>query len=119
MLIVTLLCSVAAAQFARAEEELLLEGIVVEAPFDLRLELPQESAVQIMIERMNLRAETLRTAELEIANRNPVTALLDLTKYSPIPIGGSGSKVDTFFLENHMRPDLNPRDKDPLGLGAK
>lgn len=125
-LLAAVVCGVAIAQLAGAEEqeqkeeELLLEGVVVEATFDLdlQLELPQASAVQIMIERLNLHAETLRKTDLEIANRTPLNTLLDLTKYSPIPIGGSGSKVDTFFLENHMRVDLNPRHEDPLGLDA-
>ena len=50
-----------------------MEEIIVEEPFDVRLQLPQESSVQIMIERMRLRFETERIEELKIANRNPVT----------------------------------------------
>ncbi len=101
----------------RAEgQEAVMEEVIVEAPFDVRLQLANESHVQIMIDRLTLKAETQRPLDLKIANRNPVTALLDLTKYSPIPLGGSDSRVDTFFLENFMRADLNPRIEDPLAL---
>ena len=93
-----------------------MDEIIVEAPFDVRLELPKESHVQIMIERLRLRAETERAAELKIANRDAVSRLLDLTKYSPIPLGASEDRVDTFFLQNALRADLNPRHDDPLSL---
>jgi hypothetical protein len=91
-----------------------MEEVIVEAPFDVRLEPPRESAVQIMIERLQLRAETQRAVELQIANRTPLATLLELTKYSPIPLGSSERRVDTFFLENSMRADLNPSARDPL-----
>ncbi len=94
----------------------MMEEIIVEEPFDLRLQLPEESSVQIMIERMRLRLETERAEELKIANRNAVTRILDLTKYSPIPLGASEDRIDTFFLQNSLRPDLNPRNDDPLAL---
>ena len=93
-----------------------MEEIIVEAPFDVRLELPKESAVQIIIECMRLRSEAERALELKIANRDPLSRLLDLTKYSPIPLGASENRVDTFFLLNSMRADLNPRRDDPLSL---
>jgi hypothetical protein len=116
--IVALCASALSLQCARAEEEsavLTLEEIVVEETIDLRLELPKESAVQIMIDRLTLQAETRRALDLEIANRTPLTTILDLTKYVPIPaFSGSSKPVDTFFLENHMRPDLNPREENAL-----
>ncbi len=93
-----------------------MEEVIVEAPFDFRLERPRESAVQIVIERLSLRAEKQRALELQIANRTPLSALLDLTKYSPIPLGASDGRVDTFFLQNSMRGDLNPRQDHPLSL---
>ena len=117
---VVVICAQALAlPFARAEEEeLLIEEVIVEAPFDVRLELPKQSAVQIMIDRLTLDAETRRAQELQIANRSPLTTILDLTKYSPIPISdtGSGRSVDPFFLQNYMRADLNPPKDDPLRL---
>lgn len=94
----------------------MMEEIIIEEPFDVRLQLPQESSVQIMIERMRLRLETERAEELKIANRNAVTRVLDLTKYSPISLGASEDRSDTFFLQNSLRPDLNPRNDDPLLL---
>jgi hypothetical protein len=99
-----------------AEEEAIMEEVIVEAPFDVRLELPKPSHVQIMIDRLTLKAETQRALDLQIANRTPINTLLDLTKYSPIPLGGSDPRVDTFFLPNYMRADLNPRDEDPFSL---
>lgn len=93
-----------------------MEEIIVEAPFDVRVELPKESHVQIMIERLRLHAETERALELKIANRDPVSRILDLTHYSPIPLGASANRVDTFFMQNALRADLNPRKDDPLSL---
>ena len=95
-------------------QEAVLEEVRVEAAFDLKLEPPRESAVKIMIERLELRAETQRALELQVANRTPLGTLLDLTKYCPIPLGASESRVDTFFLQNYMRPDLNPSKDNPL-----
>ena len=101
---------------AAQEDVATMEEIIVEAPFDVRLEFPKESHVQIMIERLRLRSETERALDLKIANRDPVSRLLDLTRYSPIPLGASESRVDTFFLQNALRADLNPRKDDPLSL---
>jgi hypothetical protein len=115
---VALACVFVATHFVAAQE-LVLDEVVVEAPFDFRLDLPQPSAVQTMIDRLTLRAEAKRAAELEIANRTPISTLLDLTKYSPIPIGGSDSRVDSYFLENHMRADLNPREDLSLFEGKR
>ena len=99
-----------------AEEEAVMDEIIVEAPFDLRLQLPNESHVEIMIDRLTLKAEMARALELEVANRTPLNVLLDLTKYSPIHMGSSDSRIDTYFTENFMRADLNPRIEDPLTL---
>ena len=95
-------------------QEAVLEEVRVEATFDLRLEPPTESAVKIMIARLELRAETQRALELEVANKSPLATLLDLTRYSPIQLGASENHVDTFFLQNHMRADLNPSKRNPL-----
>ncbi len=110
-------CGVLTSAGAEQELEAVMEEVIVEAPFDVRLQLPQESAVQNMIERIRLRTESERAAELAIANRSPITTILDLTRYSPIKAGASEDRVDTFFLENALRADLNPRERDPLALG--
>ncbi len=99
------------------EIEAVMEEVIVEAPFDVRLQLPQESAVQNMIARIRLQEESVRAADLARANQSPVTTILDLTRYSPIKAGASENRVDTFFFENAMRGDLNPRERDPLALG--
>ena len=100
-------------------QEAVMEEVIVEAPFDVRLELPRESAVQIMIDRLQLRAETQRALDLQIANRTPLATLLDLTKYSPLPLGSSENRGDTFFLQNDMRADLNPSERNPLFSSAE
>lgn len=91
-------------------DEVRVEGAFTASPFELR----RDKAVEIMIERLNLRAETLRSAELQHANESSVTRLLELTKYVPIPLGSSENRIDTFFLSNYMRKDFNPRDTSPL-----
>ena len=116
--LVAVCASLLALPCALAEEEpgvVTLEEIVIEETIDLRLELPKESAVQIMIDRLRLRAEQQRAIDLEIANRTSLTTVLDLTKYIPIPaFSGSSKPVDTYFQENHMRPDLNPSHQNVL-----
>src|SRR4051794_17771783 len=91
-------------------QEAVLEEIKVETTLLSDFELRQEKAIEQVIGRLQLRAEAQRSMELEIANRTPLTNILNLTRYSPIPLGGSDNRVDTFFLENYMRPDLNPRE---------
>lgn len=76
----------------------------------------RDRAVTELRERLSLRSEAERARELEKANESPVTKLLELTKYIPIPLGGSENRVDTFFQQNYMRADLNPRASDPLDL---
>ena len=97
-----------------AAQELVLEEIVVESSFSSSLELANEKAVQITIDQLLHREEATRALELQISHRSLVTTLLDLTKYSPIPLGASDSRVDTFFLQNYLRADLNPREKNSL-----
>ena len=73
---------------AAEEEVAVMEEVIVEAPFDVRLEMPKQSQVQIMIERLQLKAETERALELQITNRSPLTTLLDLTRLIPFRSGG-------------------------------
>ena len=95
-------------------QEATLEEVIVEAPFDVRLELPRESTVQTMIARLKLQAENQRALDLQIANQTPVSRVLDLTRFIGIPLGSSEDRVDTFFLQNSIRADLNPRKSNPL-----
>jgi len=76
---------------ATAEEETLLEGVIVEAPFDIRLELPRASSVQALTESMRLQSESERALELKIAQRSPLTTLLDLTSTSRFQWAGARS----------------------------
>ncbi len=97
-------------------QEAVMEEVRVEATFKSKLEEHQEQAIKLMTERIVQIAETKRAAELQIANRTPLETLLDQTKYSPIPLGASDPRVDTFMLQNYMRADLNPppNESDPF-----
>ncbi|MFL6568843.1 MAG: hypothetical protein ACJ8LI_06705 [Chthoniobacterales bacterium] len=95
-------------------QEITLEEVKVEASFASPLELPLSKSIDQLIERLRLRDENARALELHEANKSTLTNLLDLTRYEPIPLGGSESRVDAFMQENYMRADLNPREKDSL-----
>jgi hypothetical protein len=90
-------------------QEAVMEEVTVEGAFISQFEKHQEEAIKVMTERLLQLAETKRSAELEVANRTPLNTLLQLTKYSPIPLGGSDPRIDHFALESYMRADLNPR----------
>lgn len=98
-------------------QETVMAEVRVEASFSSSLELPSNSASAEMIARMTLRDETSRVLDLAKANESAATKLLALTRFIPIPLGSSENRVDTFFLRNDMRADLNPRYEDPLALG--
>jgi hypothetical protein len=97
-----------------------LEGVVVESTIDFRdLQLHESKAMNEFVEKLQLRDAEVRGAELQKLHQSSVTTILDLTRYSPIPLGGSGSGPDTFFMQNYMRRDLNPRETDPLQLNGR
>lgn len=118
LLIVAVCLGAGAAAGAPASEEeavaqeIRVEGAFIASPFKLRPDDP----VREMIMRMNERAETERAAELQTANQSSISRLLELTRFIPIPLGSSENRVDTFFLGNNMRRDLNPPEKDVLSL---
>jgi hypothetical protein len=102
------------------DEEFIVDlaEVRVEAEvIDLReLQLYQSRTMTAFIEELQLRDAATRAAELQKVNQSSLTTVLDLTRYSPIPLGGSDLRTDTFFQQNYMRPDLNPRENDPLAL---
>jgi hypothetical protein len=89
-------------------QEITLEEVRVEAEFLNPLELPFSKALDQLTDRLRLRDENTRALDLQQANKSSVTRILDLTRYSPIPLGASDPRVDTFLQENYMRADLNP-----------
>jgi glutamyl-tRNA reductase len=97
-------------------QELVLEEIVIEGEFQATLELQQNRAADEFTKRLQLQAETARAVELQKANESLMTKLLDLTRHIPIALQASETRVDTFFQQNYMRADLNPRRDDPLAL---
>ena len=95
-------------------QEITLEEVRVEAAPESLLEIPITNELQKFVERLRLDDELARAAQLQEANKSSVTKLLDLTRYSPVSLGESDPRIDTFFRENYMRADLNPRDDNPL-----
>ncbi|MCA1658363.1 MAG: hypothetical protein LC627_03580 [Verrucomicrobiaceae bacterium] len=95
-------------------QEITIEEVRVESVFISPLELPSREAVDQLIERLRLQEESARELELRAANQSSVTALLELTRYSPINLGASEPRADTFMQPNYMRADLNPRETNPL-----
>lgn len=99
-----------------AGQEAITSEVRVDGSFTAwHFELRRDKAVQILTDRLTSRAAELRSAELQRADESIVTRLLELTKYSPFRFGND-PRVDTFFLSNSMRPDLNPRNDNRLFL---
>jgi hypothetical protein len=96
-------------------QEVTLEEVRVEAEPESLLEVPITNELQKFVERLRLDDALKRTTELQEANKSSMTKLLDLTRYSPVSLGESDPRIDTFFQQNYMRADLNPR-KEPHPL---
>ncbi len=93
-------------------QEITLEEITVETTSPL--ERPLGKIVDTLTARLQLEGETRRALELRALHQNSLTTLLELSAYSPVSLGASDRRVDTFFRENAMRPDLNPREEASL-----
>ncbi len=119
ILIATMVAATPAPEEEELEVEVELEGVVVESAFELHdLQLFESKAMTEFLERRQLRDDAQRSAELQKTHQSVVTTVLDLTRYVPIPLFNPGRPIDTYFLENHMRPEFNPPRTDPLGLGS-
>ncbi len=107
--VVALAATVLQSTFAQEAvmEEVRVEGV---SP----LELSNDRAVDLLTRRLLEHDESKHALELQLANRSPLTALLSLTSGIPIPLGSSENRVDTFFLQNYVRGDLNPRKENVL-----
>jgi hypothetical protein len=58
-----------------------------------------------------------RAIELQAIHENPLTKVIcELSKFTPYRFK---PEVDTFFLQNYMRRDLNPVDEDQLVAGVR
>ena len=99
-------------------QEAVMEEVRVEATFSSGLHTTRpNSAVEELLERLELRDQLRRERELQEANQGSATKLLDVLKlpaWLPIGFGPSESKVDSFFQQNYMRADLNPPRGSPL-----
>src|SRR5947209_16191526 len=108
------LALVAVSAFA---QEITLEEVKVEAVYVSPSELPLNKSIDQMIERLRLNDEHARTIDLRNAHQSSLTTLIDLTRYSPIPLGND-PRIDAFTQENYMRADLNPRESKSI-FGGK
>ena len=113
-----ILCLLAGAAQVTAQIE-RTEPTKVEDAFRFSLGQPQRQHASLLGEvvlRLRERAASERAFDLEKANESPVTKLLELTSHVPVPLGNSDNRIDTFFLQNYLRPELNPVEGDPLSL---
>ena len=103
---------------ALAQDEVaVVEPVKVEASFSTTLERHSDIAIREMVIRFENADELRRAAELSKSNQNVVTNLLELAalpKWIPFGLGASENHVGTFFQQNYVRPDLNPRAESVL-----
>ena len=101
-------------------QEAVMEEVRVEARFSSGLELQRQNpAIEDLLKRLELRDQQRREQELQEANKSSAAKVIDLLKlpaWVPFGFGPSENKVDSFFQQNYMRADLNPRADDPLSL---
>lgn len=95
-------------------QEITLEEVRVEAPSVSLFDLPVTDALQKFIEGLRLNDETTRALELRKANQSSLTHLLELTRYVPIPLGGSDPHQDSFPASSYLRADLAAPKASPL-----
>ena len=99
-------------------QEAVMEEVRVEATFSSGLELQRENtAIEELLKRLELRDQQKRELELREANKSSATKLLDLLKlpvWVPLRLGSSHKEVDSFFQQNYMRADLNPSKESEL-----
>jgi hypothetical protein len=113
-------CAAAAVFLASSAsaQEAVMEEVRVEATFSSGLQLQRQNpAIEDLMKRLELRDQQRRETELQEANKSSATKVIDLLKlpaWVPFGFGPSESKVDSFFQQNYMRADLNPRKENPL-----
>jgi hypothetical protein len=99
-------------------QEAVMEEVRIEATFSSGLQLQRPNpAIDDLLKRLEMRDQQKREFDLKEANKSSVTKVIDLLKlpaWVPFGFGASESKVDTFFQQNYMRADLNPRKENPL-----
>ena len=110
-----ILCGLlAAAQHVRAQidqpDATLSSGL-----FSLQAE--REKALTRYIDSLVLSERQQRALELQVIHQSPLTTFIsEVSKYTPYRFK---PEVDTFFLQNYMRRDFNPREQDELALGLR
>ena len=77
--------------------------------FRQRFELRLDPSFSKFVDAMTRQTEMQRAIELETANRSIFTKLLEYTRFIPYRMR---PEVDTFFLQNYLRVDLNPKPND-------
>jgi hypothetical protein len=74
--------------------------------FRQRFELRLDPTFSKFVDTMIRQGELERAIELERANRSVITRLLEYTRFIPYRVR---PEVDTFFQQNYLRVDLNPK----------
>lgn len=90
---------------ARSEEPPAKNQLRIDDSLTYRLELQRQRPLRLFIDSLVLKDADIRASELQVLNQSGFTTLLDLTRFIPLRFK---PEVDTFFLQNYMRPDLNP-----------
>jgi hypothetical protein len=99
---------------AAVAQEITLEEVRVESTYVSPLDLPMMSnSLQKFLERLRLDDDLRRSAELQEANKGSMTRMIDLTRYIPIPLGGSDPRYDP-SAPSYLRADLTPPKGNPL-----
>ena len=85
--------------------------------FSLEIQPEREKALARYIDSLVLSERQQRALELQVIHQSPLTTFIsEVSKYTPYRFK---PEVDTFFLQNYMRRDFNPVEKDQLHLGLR
>jgi hypothetical protein len=90
------------AQGTAAVNEPMRDNYLFRQRFELRL----DPTFSKFVDGMTRQSEMERAIELERANRSVFSKLLEYTRFIPYRVR---PEVDTFFLQNYLRVDLNPK----------
>ena len=110
-----ILCGLlAAAQHVRAQVD-QPDATLSSGLFSLQPE--REKALTRYIDSLLLSERQQRALELQVIHQSPLTTFIsEVSKYTPYRFK---PEVDTFFLQNYMRRDFNPREQDELVSGTR
>lgn len=112
--LLTFLCAAAlfASQQVHAQQEIRPSDAAISEAFTFDIRPERERELSRYIDSLVLTERQERALELQAIHQYPlVTLVFELSKYTPYRFK---PEVDTFFLRNDMRRDLNPVGEDQL-----